>query len=540
MPVNSAVPVFPRRLVLPMLLAALVLATAVAADASLVRPLESQGEIAGVLDVHERPGPDGRLDLVLLFALPNRELAFLEERGGRYHGRLRVKARLRQQDGREIVREEALDLRAPNLDAVESGTARQVFSLVVEDVAGPYATLDVRVDDLSATRVVSTGEAPRPPAAVFAGEWVRPVPDDEIPGLSIHPPLFTAGAPLGMLPEALGEAPPISRRILHDHVNPTRRYGLEAERLQVVFEVAADAGRPGTEKLLPRNLMMQVLAKELDLVHRDTLQVLDDPVSFLASGGRATVSWELDVQDLPPGSYQLSCAPLDGLGGSWINEFDVVWSMEALTRSRPELLLVGHLVLPDDELDRFERTGPVEQDAILTRFWQENDPDPTTRINEAEIEFRERMAHVRRNLGGFGRKQPLDDRGLVYLMLGPPDDVDRQVIPVNSESFEDAVQKVYNAYEHIHQGLFDAPVADMPTALGETTEERQAQRELRARVTSHEKVKSYELWSYNNQGRPLFANRFSGKPSGLRFLFLSRLADGSYSLEVSNAADSGI
>lgn len=503
------------------------------ASASFVRPLESKGEIAAVLDVHDRPRDDGGMDIVLLLAVPNRELAFQEELGGRMSGRIVVNVDVYQPDSPVSSRHEELIVTAGSLEASYSGIAQQVFSLLIENVVAPYATIICTLDDVTATRIVNRDEAPRPPRASLRGEWVSPPDIDDVVGLYLHAPVFVAGAPLGLLPPGLEDLPPLQNQLISDHLHPTRRYGLEQDLLQVIFDVEAATRGSEAPRVLPRSLMIQVLAKELDLAHRDTIVVMDDPHAFIAAGGHATVSWELDVSDLPPGSYQLSCAPLDGLGNAWVNEFDVIWSMDALTRPRDDLVLTGHLVLPDSELDRFEKSGPVEQEAILGRFWSENDPDPSTRINEAEIEFRERMDYVRRFLGGFGRRQPMDDRGDIFLLLGPPDEIEKQVIPINSESFEDAMAKVYNSYIPIHQGIMDQPV------LTESNESIQAQRELHMMITSPEKVKAFELWTYKGSGRSLFPNRYNTMAIGLRFLFLARLSESTYQLESTNAADEG-
>jgi GWxTD domain-containing protein len=521
------------------LLLVLLLIAARAAEASFVRPLESKGEIAAVLDVHDTPNEAGGMDLVLMLAIPNRELAFQEGVGGRFTGRILVDAEIVQPDGATLSRREEMKLTALHADDVSSGVARQVLSLDLGEVTSPYASLTCRVSDINASRVVNRDEPPRPPEARFRGEWVAPETVDEVAGLYLHEPLFVAGAPLGMLPPGLEDLPPLQRQLVSEHLHPARRYGLEQDRLQVVFDVEAATRGPNAPKLMPTSLLIQVLAKELDLAYRDTIEVMDDPHAFIASGGHATVSWELDVDDLPPGSYQLSCAPLDGLANAWVNEFDVIWSMEALRRPRDELLLVGYLVLPDDELDRFEVAGAVEQDAILARFWQEHDPDPSTRINEAEIEFRERMSFVRRSLGGFGRKGPIDDRGDIYLMLGPPDEVEKQVVPINADSFEDAMAKVFNEFTPIRVGLIAEPNGENERNFQRTDTTIQAEREMRSMITSPERMKAFELWTYKGNGRSLFPHEYDSFAIGLRFLFLARLSEGTYRLETTNATDYG-
>ena len=44
----------------------------------------------------------------------------------------------------------------------------------------------------------------------------------------------------------------------------------------------------------------------------------------------------------------------------------------------------------------------------------------------------------------------------------------------------------------------------------------------------------FELWKYDDGGKPLFVNRFSDRGFGQRFLFVDRTGAGHYSLESSN------
>jgi GWxTD domain-containing protein len=84
--------------------------------------------------------------------------------------------------------------------------------------------------------------------------------------------------------------------------------------------------------------------------------------------------------------------------------------------------------------ERFEDIGPVatERDTMilhslpaeiqpdfLRRFWKSNDPDLTTALNEAQLEYWARVAHAY-FLFYDPRRREWDERGEVYVRYGPP------------------------------------------------------------------------------------------------------------------------
>lgn len=501
--------------------------------AALVRPLEGQGDFRAFVDIYDRERPAGLVDIVLLVTIPNTELQLTQRWGGGWKGRIATSVQLVAADGRVHARRDTLDLTALRLEDALSPTVYQNFSLTLPGIESPYGTLTVLLSDLTAGRTDAALEKASVPTTLVEGEWVRAEAIAEVRGLYIHPPLFLSGAPLNIIPDTERDIAPPRRSVLVDHLHPNRRYGLEQPRLQVTFDIER-AGRSAADlDDLPRTLMIQILARDLDYVRRDTIRVLSDPQEFAAAGGRATVTWELDVNDLPPGAYQLSCAPQDGFGNSWVTEFDVLWSADAIERTSSELWLVGNLVLNGDRLGEFKKAGPAEQEVLLAQFWSNQDPDPSTRINEAEIQFRARMRHVRRELGGFGKTLALDDRGMIYLLLGPPDDIEQQVVPLNADSFDSALSTVYDAWSPLKYGSQDQPLANPD---GTTI---QAGRDRQNRLTSQERFKAFELWSYQSRGESLFPNLYSDVGLGVRFLFLARLSGSVYHLETTSAYDSG-
>ena len=503
------------------------------AHAALVRPLEGEGDFRAFIDIYDRERADGTVDVILIGTIPNSELQMAQRWGGGWKGQVAVDISLKDATGLVHTRTHTLALQAMRTEDAQSNTVYQNFSFVLRGIDAVYGSVQCTLRDLTAGRTDAALEAASVPTTHVRGEWVRAQALADVRGLYLHPPLFLAGAPLKMLPSDEGNIVPPRRTVLIDHLHPNRRYGLEQSKLQVTFDIERAGHRLTDLDDLPHTLMMQVLARDLDYMRRDTIRVLDDITMFAAAGGHATVTWELDVNSLPPGAYQLSCAPQDGFGNSWVTEFDVLWSAHAIKRTTTEQNLVGHLVLQGKDLAEFKAAGPAEREALLAQFWDRYDPDPSTKINEADIEFRQRMRHVTRELGGLGKTSALDDRGMIYLLLGPPDDIEQQVVPMNADSFDSALDKVYDVWAPMQYGTSGRPLVD---ADGTTV---QATRERNNRGTSQERFKAFELWSYDDRGKSLFPHQYSDARLGMRFLFLARLSGSVYHLETTSAYDQG-
>ncbi len=68
----------------------------------------------------------------------------------------------------------------------------------------------------------------------------------------------------------------------------------------------------------------------------------------------------------------------------------------------------------------FNHLGEAAQAEFARRFWAEQDPDPTTPVNEAQLEYRARVAQAY-FLFYDAKHREWDERGEVYVRYGPPE-----------------------------------------------------------------------------------------------------------------------
>jgi GWxTD domain-containing protein len=524
--------------------------TAAPVDAAWVRPQETGGNFYALVDLANLYGPDGRLDVVVQVAVENRELS-LQSVGGRYRGSLEARATLVSPEGQIVTSQATVNLLAQNEQDAASAVLLQIFTLVLPDVGFLSGQFTLELRDLQRKRPVlfSVFTKEKALSQVVADWAAAPAAADSL-GLAVGDLVFLAQAPVkdwiasGSRNSAPGEGGP------WDYLYPPRRYGIGETRLQVYFSVTPPFAADARATAAQSDLLVEVLSKDLDFALRDTLTLTPQVRAALAAGRDAAVYYELDASLLPPGSFRLGIVPLAGAGRGYLGEFDVSWRLDQLARGRDILAGEGRIVFSGQILDTYVAATRVEQEVMLEEFWRGLDPDPSDPYNQAYTEFRRRVAYAKSNLGGFGVQGPRDDRGLIYILLGPPDQVTRQSMPMNENDLEDARIQVYEPYAPDREGTwakgadtagsqssspyFDKGGITMPYS-------RTADREIQETRTSVKRDHGFELWRYNRGGASLFPHQFiNALPlNGLQFLFIDVDGTGLHRLESSNVMRSG-
>ncbi len=83
---------------------------------------------------------------------------------------------------------------------------------------------------------------------------------------------------------------------------------------------------------------------------------------------------------------------------------------------------IAPVASPEDTAE-LRRLPPARQAEFLRRFWKQNDPDPVTRENEAQLEYWSRVSQAY-FLFYNPKRRDWDERGEVYVRYGPPESVD--------------------------------------------------------------------------------------------------------------------
>jgi GWxTD domain-containing protein len=81
-------------------------------------------------------------------------------------------------------------------------------------------------------------------------------------------------------------------------------------------------------------------------------------------------------------------------------------------------------IITPEELQAFKQlSNDEERDAFIEQFWQRRDPTPDTAENEFKEEHYRRIAYANEHFAA-GRPGYLTDRGRIYIVFGPPDEIE--------------------------------------------------------------------------------------------------------------------
>ncbi len=509
---------------------------------AMLHPLDGAGNFHTYVDVVNRWVAEDRLDVLILVEVANGDLKYNEENGG-YVGRLRLEVQLESSDGQIISQKR--HIRTKTLSAVESSsrTLFQVFGLVLPDVSFRSGRFSCQVYDVNRRREGLLNQlTKRNSRSDCSTAWAAEDGPRTPEGIALEDPLFLVQAPFAdWNPENTAQASG-EDGWLHDYMHPSRRYGLEQDRLQIFQPVWPRAGGIALDEE-NLGLMVQVVSMDMEYVINDTISFDRRGRAALAAGRPAALFYELDVNLLPEGAYRMSLAPLGGQGRGSLVEFDVIWRLEALGRHRSQILGEGRTVLEGKALKKFLAASPAEQEKLLDDFWESLNPDPESPVNEVYLEFQYRLAYVRKFLGGFSQFGANDERGEVFLLMGPADEVQLHHMPMNFRDQDDARIKVYQRFAPDREGT-EAKGGSASGSQGVDPYQdsggipmpfsRRAEAQRQTQVFSPTHNFAFELWKYDDVGNTLFSNRFSRKGMGQRFLFVDRTGSGHYSLESSN------
>jgi GWxTD domain-containing protein len=98
-----------------------------------------------------------------------------------------------------------------------------------------------------------------------------------------------------------------------------------------------------------------------------------------------------------------------------------------------------------EERREFDRlSDPMSRGEFIARFWKIRDPRPETPENEFRLEFDKRVAFADSQFSQDETRGSLTDRGLVFVMLGPPTWIGRKPLTTGDDASEAAGMSMYS------------------------------------------------------------------------------------------------
>ncbi len=156
--------------------------------------------------------------------------------------------------------------------------------------------------------------------------------------------------------------------------------------------------------------------------------------------GRNEIHETLDKIKFALGDYQLTVSVLDS-NGTLLKSIKKIFyskifgfpsSVRDLDKSIRELRYIARA----DELSEIEK-GKTYSDRLklFIDFWKRLDPSPNTVENETLNEYYRRVEYANKHFGGYFEGWR-SDMGMVYITLGPPDQVTRHPYEIDSKPYE--------------------------------------------------------------------------------------------------------
>jgi GWxTD domain-containing protein len=157
------------------------------------------------------------------------------------------------------------------------------------------------------------------------------------------------------------------------------------------------------------------------------------PQALTKPGSSAVLASAISVRDLPAGLYHFRAEvtdPSTTQKATVEKPFQVVAMVsDSLTEDEIQQLrdIMSYIARPS-EMQAFETLTPVGRRNFMVQFWKDRDPTPDTPANEFKDEHLRRMNFANQRFS-VGFKTRTDgwrtDEGRVYIIYGPPDQIDR-------------------------------------------------------------------------------------------------------------------
>jgi GWxTD domain-containing protein len=212
-----------------------------------------------------------------------------------------------------------------------------------------------------------------------------------------------------------------------------------------------------------------------------------------------------DLTGVRPGTYSLGVVVRQETGGGRAAvdaTFDVLWAATNWVRWLLETEAVIPFLIQGEEQDNFLTLGPGAKERYIEGFWTRHDPTPGPG-NATREEFDRRIRFANANFTTPIEPGMRTDRGRVYIKYGEADEIRREVIPIQGNDLNAALEEL----------------------------DRETGGDLRgARNIDPQDSRSFEVWIYDYRGEELFPTKQLSTGIGRQFVFVDDLGIGEFRL----------
>ena len=157
-------------------------------------------------------------------------------------------------------------------------------------------------------------------------------------------------------------------------------------------------------------------------------------------GESSAQSLKLDLSKLKQGPHSLKVTVKDNDTNHEVEatgEFTVKWSDLYLVEHDFDLLVDQlRYIAREDQVRELRNASEEERKVLWNEFWESKDPTPGTPQNELKTEYYRRIDYANENFSTFGQNGWKSDMGAVYVIYGPPSEIERHPYEFTSKPYE--------------------------------------------------------------------------------------------------------
>ena len=167
-------------------------------------------------------------------------------------------------------------------------------------------------------------------------------------------------------------------------------------------------------------------------------------------GVRTQVVMHIPRDELHAGRYRLELWAGKGKSAvTKVRDLSVHWmGMPAYADNLDKAIDQIKYIASGKELKAMRKAKGEEKSSLFKEFWKSKDPTPSTEENEVMEEYYRRVDYTNASFGTFIEGWRTD-RGMVYIILGAPNDIERHPFEVDSKPYE-----IWSYYQYNRQFIF--------------------------------------------------------------------------------------
>ncbi len=192
------------------------------------------------------------------------------------------------------------------------------------------------------------------------------------------------------------------------------------------YEIYSDS-----ETSITLEYLIETLDEEVILQKKEILEI---------QAGINQIKKQLDNSKISLGQYKLTVKAIDDNGKTIAGTAKLFTSKifgfpSSIINLDKAIEQMAYIATSDEIDDMLETKDFEEKIKKYKEFWKRKDPSPTTTQNEVLREYYRRVSYSNKNFKHYfeGWKT---DMGMIYIILGPPDNVDRFPFEYDSKPYE--------------------------------------------------------------------------------------------------------